>query len=292
MPTRFKILSDFDGVWTETNDEADALHRQLIDWCTELRGDRVAVEADIAAFRREVQQDPGSYGWAPDGRISAFSDEDPLCELAGLSDLLARAESGTALRYREAIEGRWDSVRNFAEDAFVTAMIRFRAENPPSIAADAKDQLRAVTDRGAEVVVVSNSEPGKLLAWFSAAGIDAGEEPGHELRIRGSAGKQVLGGDSTIAVGDRHVHVDRPRYRRAIEQERPDLIIGDIFSLDLSLPHRMRDEGHPAAPHTLVLRRHSYSPTWITHDRAAGAIDHMVERFGDLAAVIDPSVES
>ena len=293
MASAFKILSDFDGVWTEADLEARALHEQLVESCAPLLGrDSPTVRADLGAFLREVQRSPDAFGWSPDGRISAFADEDPLCEIAGLCHLLAEARAGLAQRYREAIEGPWTSVREFAEHAFITAMTRFAAEHPPSITADARDQLQAVTQTGAEVVVVSNSEPTKLVAWFRAAGIDAGEGPEHELRIRGSAGKQVLGGDAAIEVRGRRVHVDRPRYRAAIEQERPSLVIGDIFSLDLALPHVMREDGHPAAPRTLALRRHRHTPAWILDDRAAGAIDHVVDRFGDLASVIHPAQES
>lgn len=289
MVHAFKILSDFDGVWTDAELEAAALSRQLAESCAALLGlDLSSVEADLAAFRREVQAAPHAFGWAPDGRISAFADEDPLCEVAGLCALVAAAERGHARRYRDAIEARWPSVQVFAEHGFVTAMTRFRAEHPPTIAPDARDQLHAVTEAGAEVVVVSNSEPAKLEAWFGAAGIDAGEGPGHELRIRGSAGKQVLGSDLAIDVRGRRVHVDRPRYREAIEQERPHLVIGDVFSLDLALPHAMREHGHPAAPRTLALRRHRHTPAWILEDRAAGAIDHVVDRFGDLADLVEP----
>lgn len=292
MARPLKILSDFDGVWTEAELEARALHEQLVEGCVELLGrSHAAVRSDLEAFGHEVRARPQAYGWAPDGRISAFADEDPLCEIAGLCALVAWAEHGLAHRYRAAIESRWPSVQAFAEHGFVAAMTRFRAEHPPSIAADARDQLHAVTERGAEVVVASNSDAGKLVAWFAAAGIDAGEGPGHELRVRGSAGKQVLGGDHAIEICGRRVHVDRPRYREAIEQERPALVIGDIFSLDLALPHVMREDGHPAAPRTLALRRHRHTPAWILEDRAAGAIDHVVDRFGDLAAVLDPALE-
>lgn len=288
-----KILSDFDGVWTESDLEARALHEQLVEGCVALLGrSHAAVRDDLASFGREVRARPEAYGWAPDGRISAFADEDPLCEIGGLCALVAWAEDGLAGRYRAAIESQWPTVQAFAEDGFVTAMTRFRAEHPPSIAADAREQLHAVTDAGAEVVVVSNSEATKLVAWFEAVGIDAGEGPGHELRIRGSAGKQVLGGDLAIELGGRRVHVDRPRYRETLEQERPSLVIGDVFSLDLALPHVMREDGHPAAPRTLALRRHAHTPTWVLHDRLAGAIDHVVDRFADLADLLPPHPET
>lgn len=293
MARAFKILSDFDGVWTQTELEARAIHQQLAEACAALLGRGLpAVRADLGAFLREIHARPDAFGWAPDGRISAFADEDPLCEIAGLCHLIALAPTGLARRYREAIEARWASIREFGEQNFFIAMARFQAEHPPTIAPDARDQLHAVTAAGAEVVVVSNSEPDKLIAWFRAAGIDAGPTAEHELRIRGSAGKQVLGGDAAIELRGRRIHVDRPRYRAALEQERPSLVIGDIFSLDLALPHAMREDGHPAAPRALALRRHRHTPAWILEDRAAGAIDHVVDRFGDLAALIDLAPES
>ncbi|MEM9459275.1 MAG: hypothetical protein AAGF11_34165 [Myxococcota bacterium] len=293
MARAFKILSDFDGVWTQTELEARALHQQLVEACAMLLGrDQPAVRADLGAFLREIHAQPDAFGWAPDGRLSAFADEDPICEVAGLCHLLAVAPTGLARRYREAIEARWTSLWEFGEHNFQIAMARFRAEHPPTIAADARDQLHEVTAAGAEVVVLSNSEPDKLIAWFHAAGIDAGPTADHELRIRGSAGKQVLGGDATLEIRGRRIHVDRPRYREALEQERPSLVIGDIFSLDLALPHAMRKDRHPAAPQTLALRRHRHTPAWILEDRAAGAIDHVVDRFGDLAPLVDLAPES
>lgn len=293
MTRPFKILSDFDGVWTHVGHEAQVLYEQLVDDLAELTGQpRQQVQADVTALRQRVLTAPHHYGWAPDGRITAYADEDPLCETGGLSALISVAEDDQAKRYRESILARWPTISAFAENGFVTAMGRFRATHPPSIAADARQQLDAVKQAGAEVVVVSNSEPGKLVAWFTAAGIDASESPGHELRIRGSAGKQVLGGEASIEVHGRRVFVDRPRYREAIEQERPQLVIGDIFSLDLALPHVMREDGHPAAPRMLALRRHSHTPAWILDDRAAGAIDHVVDHFGDLASLIDSTPES
>lgn len=292
MPA-FKILSDFDGVWTEVDLEARALHEHLVASCAALV-DRAPteVEADFRRFAAAVAEAPGRYGWAPDGRVSAFCDEDPLCTMAGLSLYIAQAQEATAKRYREAIEQRFASMAEFSEEGFRASMRKFRREQPPSIAADAREQLAAVTAAGAEVVVCSNSEPDKLIAWFAAVGIDAGQGPDHELRIRGSAGKQVLGGSEVFECGGRKVFVDRPRYREAIIEEQPTLVIGDVFSLDLSLPHAMRASGHPCAPQTLVLRRHPHTPAWILNDRAAGAIDHVVDRFEDLAAVVHTALEA
>jgi hypothetical protein len=105
--------------------------------------------------------------------------------------------------------------------------------------------------------------------------------------VRGSAAKWQLGHtDEVLEIAGRPIFVDRPRYRDAIMAENPDVIIGDVFSLDLALPHVMRTSGHPTAPRRLVLRRHSHTPTWVLGNRAGGAIDHVVDHVGELADVV------
>lgn len=76
------------------------------------------------------------------------------------------------------------------------------------------------------------------------------------------------------------------RYRAAIEEEDPDLVIGDVFSLDLALPHVMRREGNPAAPSKLILRRHPHTPRWVLDTRAGGAIDVVVDDVAELLGLV------
>jgi hypothetical protein len=63
-------------------------------------------------------------------------------------------------------------------------------------------------------------------------------------------------------------------------------VIGDVFSLDLALPHVMRTTAQRAAPRRLVLRRHDHTPSWILNDRAGGAIDEVVDGVGELAGIV------
>lgn len=291
MRRPFKILSDFDGVWTNQAVEAVCVRRFAIGALAAATGATTrAVEADYAAFAREVSGSPGDHGWAPDGRISAYVDEDPLCECSAVCRFLDLANDAIASRYRDAVLLRYPSMGVFGEHCFHSGTALFRAEHPPCIVADAKPMLHALHEVGAELVVVSNSATEKLVAFFAAAGIHAadheGDAPG-ELRVRGAAGKWFLGEtDRAIEVGGRKVHVDRPRYRALVADEQPALIIGDVFSLDLALPHVMRTDGDPGAPRALVLRRHAHTPAWVLGDRAGGAIDAVVDHVGELVDVI------
>lgn len=289
MPRPCKILSDFDGVWTNQGPEASELLRYVAGRLSELSGvDAARAHDDVDEFLRVMRDAPAEHGWAPDGRISAYVDEDPLCEASALCRFIDVARDDAARRYRDAVLSTGvASLGAFAETCFREATAVFRDAHPPCLIEDAAEVLDALSAAGAEVVIVSNSSSDKIAAWFERAGIDAGEGPEHRLRLRGSAAKWMLGDtDDSIVVGHRPIHVDRPRYRAAIEEEQPDLIIGDVFSLDLALPHTMRRTGCKGAPKRLVLRRHDHTPDWIVGTRADGAIDHVITELRELASIL------
>jgi FMN phosphatase YigB (HAD superfamily) len=285
-----KILSDFDGVWTDQAFEAAEVKLYLEAEAARLAG--VSADRARAHFERFdaiVKASPHAFGWAPDRRITAYVDEDPFCEANSIAGYIAGADGDAdAARYREAVlAAGHPSVSAFADRCFVAATSAFRAQHPPALVPRAAEMLRELTRLDAEVVVVSNSTAEKIVGWFREIGVDARAEPGGELRVRGSAAKFALGpSDDSIEVGGRRIFVDRPKYRAILEGERPEVVIGDVFSLDLALPHVMRAAGHAAAPRELVLRRHPHTPRWVLDSRANGAIDRVVDSIGELAASV------
>ena len=284
-----KVLSDFDGVWTNQGPEAEVLLEFTIGELAKLAADAgESTQCQLAEVRRTMAQAPHDHGWAPDGRISAYVDEDPLVESSALCHFVDTHDHPTARALRKAVlAGGYESLAAFSEHVFREATGRFRAEHPPCLVDGARALMDALHDAGADVVIVSNSGADKISAWMRDAGIDAGPEEGHVVRVRGAAAKWKLGEtDDAIVVAGRPIHIDRPLYRAAIEAENPDLIIGDVFSLDLALPHVMRHDEHPAAPSRLVLRRHDHTPAWVTESRASGAIDHVVAGLHDLPAIV------
>ncbi len=289
MTRRLKILSDFDGVWTNQGPEA-AL---LLDWMMAKLGELANIplgqaKEELTALCSTMKRAPHEHGWAPDGRLSAYLDEDPLVESSALARALSVGTDEVSRRYATAVaDAGFASMSAFSEFCFRTATESFRDDHPPCIVPGAADLLEAIEDAGAELVIISNSGADKIGRWFQSAGVDAGEGEGHALRLRGSAMKWFLGAtDESIEVAGRKIHIDRPKYRAAIEAENPDLIIGDVFSLDLAMPHMLRARGVPAAPSTLVLRQHPHTPSWVTHNRADGAIDHIVDGVGQLPAIV------
>lgn len=286
-----RILSDFDGVWTNQAQEAEHVKGFQIEEAARLSEVPLdEVREDFQGYCRAVLAEPQRFGWTPDGRITAYADEDPFCQpnsIVGWIDAQAERDERAAC-YRDALLGAgYETLTAFADYCFHRATETFREAHPPGLVEGAGDVFQALHDAGAEVVVVSNSGADKVVAWLRHGGIDAGEDEGHLVRVHGAAGKWVLGDDAAIEVAGRKILVDRPKYKAVIEEEDPDLVVGDVFSLDLALPHVMRSAGNAKAPSMLVLRRHPHTPAWILDGRAGGAIDRVIDRVDELLGAVE-----
>jgi phosphoglycolate phosphatase-like HAD superfamily hydrolase len=284
-----KILSDFDGVWTDPALEAESVKLFLAAEAARMAG--VGAEEALGHFREyeaRVKSTPHRYGWAPDGRITAYVDEDPFCVPNSIACFVEEGGDEHTRRYREAIlDGGFADLTAFADHCFHTAASDYRRQHPPALVPGTAEVLHELHARGAEVVVVSNSPAEKIVGWFTSVGADAGASGEHDLRVRGKAGKQTLGpGQQTLEVAGRPIYVDRPKYEQVIEEEDPDVIVGDVFSLDLALPHVMRRAKRPAAPAELILRRQGHTPAWILDTRAEGAIDRVVDGVEELLGLV------
>jgi phosphoglycolate phosphatase-like HAD superfamily hydrolase len=279
------LLSDFDGVWTDQGSEAEAILEVFEAELARLAATSIDdIRAGLSPVVERVRANPGDFGWAPDGRISAYVDEDPLLQTNAYAAAMVTLPEGE--RYRALAEAEFGSIRAFGDHCFVRGTQRHRELHDPSMVEGAHAAMSTLLDRGIRVVVVSNSSAQKVVPWLRSVGIDAGVDEG-EVRVVGDARKWELGaGDQGIEVSGRFIHTDRPAYRAVIERVRPDAIIGDVFSLDLALPHVMRRSGDPAAPSRLMLRRHGHSPAWVVDGRAGGAIDHLVAHPSELAELL------
>lgn len=240
-----KLLSDFDGVWTYPEEEGVAHGAELDAALEGLVGelDRGEVRAWVARARRAVRDEPTRWGWSVAGRISAFADEDPFTEHGALLHYLheRRAVDPLATRLAAAIEATGRTLDAFGGSCHVAGVQKVEARRGPGITEASAAAGRALLAGGVEVVVVSNSGTEKLARWFHHANVPARVHPeraDQALRLRGSARKFVLAPEAgeSLAVGDVRVDVERPDYERVLREERPDAVVGDVFSLDLALP--------------------------------------------------------
>lgn len=290
-----RILSDFDGVWTDQAGEARAIQRAFAREAAPLVG-RSEDEAfgEFRAFYQSTLEEPSKNGWWPRQFLTAFVDEDELLATGAVSHWLDRGEGdperlGDAPnRWRQGIRsGGFESVEALANQSFGPAMKAYLESGAHRLVPEARavvDELRA---QGSDLIVVSNSPTAKLAAMF--AGIGVGESDG--VRFVGDARKWwIENPEPTALVAGRAVHVDRPLYREILLDVRPDLIIGDVASLDLAMGSALREEGALAPDLRLLLRHPGEAPAWAreqtAHAPAARLVDKIVP---SIRALVEPN---
>lgn len=286
-----RVLSDFDGVWTDATREALWIRDDFARRAAELMGvsrDRASEEAE--AFLAAARAEPAINGWCPRGHLAAFVDEDPAVATGSIAHWLdARRDEGSALhdvaeRWRRGLaEAGFVTVEAFGFDHFPTAMRRFRDEQGHSLVPGAADRVRAFASRGHELVVVSNSPREKLVRMFA----DAGVAESDSVRFVGDARKWWIGDPTvTLEIGSRTVLVDRPDYRAIVERVQPDVVIGDVPSLDLAVLPEVRSRSGESDRPAAVLHRHEHTPSWALEQpalpRGERLVDAVVDRVEDV----------
>ncbi|RMH03470.1 MAG: hypothetical protein D6702_05880 [Planctomycetota bacterium] len=280
-----RIVSDFDGVWTEPEREARAVHGTVVRELARLLGGGEEEAAGLyEEFAAAVLARPHAYGWRIDHRLASFVDEDFFCLPAAVGQFIENGETAAARRARRAVLSRWESLGAFMDHCFHSTCAAFRREVDHDLTPGAAEVLAWLLERGVAVTWATNAPAEKIIGWLGHAGFPVADaratEPGAApLRVYGRAGKQWFGPtDRSLDVNGRTVRVDRPQYRAILERESPDLVVGDVFSLDLAVPLAMRVEGHPAAPRAVVLLARRHTPAWVLAavGDAPDQIDHAI----------------
>jgi FMN phosphatase YigB (HAD superfamily) len=272
-----RLLSDFDGVWTDQTEEARVVREAFVAAVARAQGqDLDQTQREYESFLGEILAQPHHNGWAPHGRLTAFVDEDPLLQTSSVGAWLDRMSepSESVALWREAARSLGHTtVSELANEIFGSATREYLAQGNHSLVPEAREVMDQLLQRGVEVVVVSNSDTSKLAKLFENIGL----RPDVDLRLRGGAGKYVLGDTpSSLSLGGRQVFVDRPRYAALLLEENPDLVIGDVTSLDLALPYSLRASGQLKPSLQLILRQHPHTPDWVLPKGQKGASDRVL----------------
>ncbi len=263
-----RIVMDFDGVYTDPSNEGEACSRNFRDKILSLQLKEVdletieKVESWLGELRARQASQPFDFGWRSEGRVSAFSFEDPFIRNIGLADYLdhlvsegnARAKKVLArLKQTEKIS----SFGELSEWAFLQLSLKKHADP------GAKAWVMKALEKGHEVVIVSNSATLKIEEFLTQNDYPEGKRP----LVRGGARKFGLGKKPRPFVlsksGDHKVQVDtdRPEYEKLLLEIKPDAVIGDVFSLDLTLPIRLKREGKLDFSWGIFYRHRDYTPS-------------------------------
>lgn len=267
-----KLVSDFDGVWTRPDAEAaaqgDELESRIVAWAPESA--RPRVREWLAAARASVASEPTRYGWASGGRITAFGDEDPFTAHSGLLHFvqLSAERDPVAAAIRDAVAARGFSLEQIGARSHAAGVARVVAARGPGVLAEAAAAGRAMLEAGAEIVLVSNSPREKLEPWLAHAGVASVAHPeraSRAVRLRGDARKFALDAvrRDPLVLGDVSIETARPDYERVLLEEHPDAVVGDVFSLDLALPLRLKRREPDWQGLRVMWLIQPYTPSWL-----------------------------
>lgn len=266
-----KILSDFDGVLTDLNHEAARVAEIFRRDFAKLSG---TATSDIESLMEEVEHEmvlnPHRHGWRVLNRITAFCNEDGFIRANGAAACLDEWADGNrsevrAIREKLRSQGQAD-FKALAQSAYMQMVAETAAGKQHPIDPSTRPVLQKLLDKGVEIVVVSNSGTERIVQLLSNAGLSpvAHDQGDGTLRVRGNARKFILGeSPRSFSVGAYTVDTHRPDYEKILREEKPDVVIGDVFSLDLALPLSLamaKEKGFENLQ--VVLRKREYSPDW------------------------------
>ncbi len=260
---------DFDGVYTDPTEEGENCSRFFRNkilslGLSEFNLDSEAkVDSWLGELRARQAASPFSYGWRSEGRVSAFTFEDPFIRNIGLADFLDHlVEEGnprakgilTRLKKTDKI----GSFGKLSEWSFLQLKHAKRADP------FAKKWVEETIRSGHEIVIVSNSATDKIEEFLEQNKFAPDARP----KVRGGARKFGLGKSprpliiaKTPENGEIRIDTDRPFYEEALMELKPDAVVGDVFCLDLSLPIRLKREGKLNFKWGIFYRHRDYTPS-------------------------------
>ena len=265
-----RVLSDFDGVLTDITHEAARVTNLFLD---ALRGtgarDEHAIHQLAHRAYEEMAHDPTRHGWRVGGRITAFANEDGFIRIERARRVPRRASRAAATTPRATSRPRSrrraSRISRRSRSAPSSEMMRETAAGEiKPIDPAAAAVLKALLARGDEVVSSRTRGP---RASSSSCAAPASSRNRTRRRVRAAFGCAAARGSSSFRMSRAAsrsngyaVSTDRPHYEEILLEERPDVVVGDVFSLDLALPLEFARRG-------MIRRRDSSSAVVLTRPR-------------------------
>ncbi|HMT10331.1 MAG TPA: hypothetical protein PKA39_01760, partial [Ignavibacteria bacterium] len=175
-----KLISDFDGVWTNQDAEAAYVWNYILNAAAALTGEKPeAMDALLQESKKEMNSAPYEYGWVSNGTISCYYQEDPFGDNNAIFDYIGRAASKTSYshfkqdlaRLKEAVETKGKmSLADFSNDCFMKSTSQFKLEGKLKPIESAGEIVKELNSAGVEIIVASNSKTEKIEHLFRKAG--------------------------------------------------------------------------------------------------------------------------
>lgn len=279
--TKTKLISDFDGIWTNQNIEAEYVWNYILDSVSELSGlNKNEVNKFLSECKNEMNKEPYNYAWFNNGCIAAYFQEDPFGDNNAIFDYINKTASENSgkefsnikKKVKDSILKKYSSLADFSQECFMKSTKKFKEEGKLNPIDTTKKIVDELNSSGVEIIVASNSKTEKIKFLFSKAGIDVTDETSAErggVHARGDARKFVIDDGYSelpefLKVSEKFmVPLRRNSYHKILSEEKPDYVIGDVFSLDIALPLYLRMNDKSFEHLKVIQRVQPYMPEWV-----------------------------
>lgn len=276
-----KLISDFDGIWTNQEQEAEFVWNFILNKTSELSGIPTNEVNDLLNHcKKEMSSEPWEYGWFYEGKIAAYFGEDPFGDNNAVFDYINRAASKTShSRFRqriyeikESILNNYQSLADFSEYCFKESTADFKIKGKLKPIENANDIIRELNSSGVEIVVASNSRTEKIEHLFTKAGLRVTNQfsiKRSRLHAMGGAGKFKIDDSFSLLPesinldGKFRVNLRRPSYYKILLEEKPDYVLGDVFSLDIALPLWLSMNDKDFSGLKVIQKIQPHTPAWV-----------------------------
>lgn len=293
---KIKLISDFDGIWTNQNIEAEYVWDYIISSLSELTGSgKELIQNNLNKCKSEMDKETYKYGWFNNGSIAAYYQEDPFGDNNAIFDYINK-NAGIDPEFKtikEAILKKYDSLADFSQACFMNSTKKFKEEGKLNPVSTTKKIVDELNNLNVEIIVASNSKTEKIKYLFSKAEIEVTDEVSPErgkVHARGDAKKFVIDKEYTelpefFEISEKYkVPLRRSSYYKILSEEKPDFVIGDVFSLDIALPLYLRMNDESFGNLKVIQRVQPYTPYWVK--------DFLSEdRFKEIAFMVKSVVE-
>jgi len=304
-----KLVSDFDGVWTDQEAEAGYVRHYIVKKISSIsKFPEKEVEEIITECKNDMDKSPNYYGWINNGHFACYYQEDPFGDNNAIIDYIDKNGSKASYsNYKQKLAHIKESIlkktnnstlAEFSNDCFKKSTTQFKLEGKLKPAPKAGAVVKALNKKGVEIVVASNSKTEKIEHLFRKAGQTVTNEKAiirGRLHAIGDARKFEIDPEfdeipARLNVSKRYQpELRRRHYLKILLAEKPDYVIGDVFSLDLAVPMYLRLNDKLFSHLKVILKVHPHTPGWVKDylsSEEMNGIAFMIDSIEELNNVI------
>ncbi|HEY3250961.1 MAG TPA: hypothetical protein VGK25_07570 [Ignavibacteria bacterium] len=278
-----KLISDFDGVWTNQETEAEYVRNFIINKICELCSFKPdEVKNILNECIKNMNKTPYDFGWTFENSIACYYGEDPFGDNNAIFDFINKSASKSSYsnykqnlaKIKEAVLTRTKnkSLADFSNECFIKSTTQFKLEGKLRPVLSAEAVIKELNHNGVEVVIASNSKTDKIEHLFLKAGHKVTNEKSirrGRLHAIGNAQKYVIDPSfkevpEKLMITKRfQPELRRKNYYNILFEEKPDYVLGDVFSLDLALPVYLRLNNPQFNKMKVIQKVHPHTPDWV-----------------------------